>query len=138
MALVLALPGNAGAAEVVELEIEDGIGVATADYILSGIEYAEENGADLIIINMDTPGGLDTSMRSIIQDIHELRARLVNDEIWLEMHVLVKGDIPVTEAHDAVTHFELALDQAMASHRLRISSHIEPVEHHLAHPEGHT
>lgn len=60
---------SAHAANVVELEIEDGIGVATADYIISGIEYAEETGADLIIINMDTPGGLVKPMRDIVEAI---------------------------------------------------------------------
>ena len=57
------------AAEVVDLEVEGGIGVATADYVLSGIEYAEETGADLIIINIDTPGGLVKPMRDIVQAI---------------------------------------------------------------------
>jgi membrane-bound serine protease (ClpP class) len=56
-------------AQVVEMEIKGGIGVATADYIISGIQHAEETGASLIIINMDTPGGLDKSMRDIIQAI---------------------------------------------------------------------
>ena len=51
---------------------------------------------------------------SIIKDVHEMRARLVNDEIWLEMHVLVDGSIPVTEAHDAVTRFEKELDRSMS------------------------
>ncbi len=74
---------------------------------------------------------------SIILDIHEMRPRLVNDEIWLELHVLVDGDIPVTEAHDAVTQFELCLDQIMSGHRMHITSHIEPVEHNHAHPQGH-
>ncbi len=54
---------------VVELELKGGIGVATADYIISGIEYAEETGAELVIINMDTPGGLMAPMRDIIQVI---------------------------------------------------------------------
>ena len=60
---------NAAAFEVVELEVEDGIGVATAEYVLSGIRHAEETGADLIIINMDTPGGLVKPMRDIVQAI---------------------------------------------------------------------
>ncbi len=54
---------------VVVLEIKGGIGVATAEYILSGIEHAESSAAELIIINMDTPGGLMAPMRDIVQAI---------------------------------------------------------------------
>jgi len=54
---------------VVVLELKGGIGVATADYIISGIEHAEEINAELIIIDMDTPGGLMGPMRDIIQVI---------------------------------------------------------------------
>ena len=54
---------------VVILDIKGGIGVATAEYILSGIEYAETSGAELIIINMDTPGGLMAPMRDIVQAV---------------------------------------------------------------------
>ena len=54
---------------VVELAIEGPIGVATADYVSSGIEYAVDAGAGLIIINIDTPGGLVKPMRGIVQDI---------------------------------------------------------------------
>lgn len=53
----------------VELEIEGGIGVATADYTHAGLEHAADIGADLVIINMDTPGGLMKPMRGIVQDI---------------------------------------------------------------------
>jgi membrane-bound serine protease (ClpP class) len=54
---------------VVVLDIKGGIGVATADYVLSGIEYAHTSSADIIIIEMDTPGGLMAPMRDIIQAI---------------------------------------------------------------------
>jgi membrane-bound serine protease (ClpP class) len=57
------------AAEIIELEVEDGIGVATAEYVISGIRHAEETDARLIIINMDTPGGLVKPMRDIVQAI---------------------------------------------------------------------
>jgi membrane-bound serine protease (ClpP class) len=40
-----------------------------AEYINAGIDRANRDGAALILITMDTPGGLDTSMRSIIQHI---------------------------------------------------------------------
>jgi membrane-bound serine protease (ClpP class) len=69
--LIFALLGQSALANgnVVELEIKGGIGVATADYVISGIEHAEETGAELIIINMDTPGGLMAPMRDIVQAI---------------------------------------------------------------------
>ena len=56
-------PDSGGTA--VLLEIRDAIGPATSDYIVRGIEQATEDGADLIILEMDTPGGLVTSMRDI-------------------------------------------------------------------------
>jgi len=67
-AFASALPA-AAATRIVELEIKDGIGVATADYLISGIEHAEETGAELVIINMDTPGGLMKPMRDMVQKI---------------------------------------------------------------------
>ena len=68
--LLLAICAAARAeGNVVELEIKGGIGVATADYVISGIEHAEETGAELVIINMDTPGGLMAPMRDIVQKI---------------------------------------------------------------------
>ncbi|NIA26909.1 MAG: nodulation protein NfeD [Desulfobulbaceae bacterium] len=67
--IALLSPAAQADGTVVELELKGGIGVATADYIISGIEYAEDAGAKLIIINMDTPGGLMAPMRDIVQAI---------------------------------------------------------------------
>ena len=51
------------------LTIDGSIGPATADFIGRGIEQAHEQGAALVVLKMDTPGGFDTAMRDIIQDI---------------------------------------------------------------------
>lgn len=59
--------GTAGKAVI--LQINDAIGPATSDYIENGIEQAMEMQARLVIIQLDTPGGLDQSMRNIIQNI---------------------------------------------------------------------
>ena len=69
MAFALLASATAHAGSVVELDVEGGIGVATADYINSGLEHAAETGAELVIINIDTPGGLVKPMRAIVQDI---------------------------------------------------------------------
>lgn len=51
------------------LTIDDAIGPASSDYIIRSIENARMNDAELVVIEMDTPGGLDTAMRDIIQTI---------------------------------------------------------------------
>ena len=56
-------------ANVVELRIDGEIEPILADYIVRGIEQAATDHASLILITIDTPGGLDTSMRAIIQAI---------------------------------------------------------------------
>ena len=69
LALFWSAFSTAATTRVVELEIDGPIGVATADYLNSGIEHAEDIGAELIILTMDTPGGLMKPMREIVQGI---------------------------------------------------------------------
>ena len=48
-----------------------------ADYIQRGIEQAEKRNAIALVIQLDTPGGLDTSMRDIVQNIVNARVPVV-------------------------------------------------------------
>ena len=68
--LVLAsAPIAAADGTAIVLELDGAIGVATAEFIINGIEEAEERDATLVIIRMDTPGGLVSSTRDIISAI---------------------------------------------------------------------
>ena len=58
---------SAGTAAV--LEINGAIGPATSHYFVHGLETARKNGARLVVLEMDTPGGLDSAMREIIRAI---------------------------------------------------------------------
>lgn len=51
------------------IKINDAITPATADFISKSIEQAVKNRAECLVIQMDTPGGLDMSMRDIVKDI---------------------------------------------------------------------
>jgi membrane-bound serine protease (ClpP class) len=62
---------------IVELRLDGEVEPIMAEYIEGGIDEANRNGASLILITMDTPGGLDSSMRSIIQHILDSRAPVV-------------------------------------------------------------
>ncbi len=54
---------------VTVLEINGAIGPATSHYVVRGIDAAQKSGAPLVILEMDTPGGLDGAMRDIIRAI---------------------------------------------------------------------
>lgn len=73
LGLIGALPGTAAADpapnQLMIIQLDGPINPGTALYVTRGIEEARDTGAALIIIRLDTPGGLASSMRTIVKAI---------------------------------------------------------------------
>ncbi|MBE9482107.1 MAG: nodulation protein NfeD, partial [Chloroflexi bacterium] len=72
-----AIQAEAASSRIDVLHAEGVINPVLVDYIERVIEQAEEDNAIACIIQMDTPGGLDTSMRDIVKDIVNARVPVV-------------------------------------------------------------
>src|SRR5205085_6406008 len=75
--LVMAITEQAARADVLRLTLSDQITPASAEVITSAIDRAEREQAEALIITLNTPGGLDTSMREIVSRIDTSRVPVI-------------------------------------------------------------
>jgi len=68
-AVPAAASGPASPGTVVLMELDGAIGPAAVDHVRRGLRLAAREQARLAVIQLDTPGGLDASMRDIVKDI---------------------------------------------------------------------
>ncbi|MEE4144628.1 MAG: nodulation protein NfeD [Halieaceae bacterium] len=67
--LLLTAWAGPGRADVWQIDVQGAIGPATADHMVRGLAQAQSAGAELVILRIDTPGGLDLAMRDMIKSI---------------------------------------------------------------------
>jgi len=73
----VSLAAQTGSPRVDVLHINGAINPVLADYISRGIEESERNQSAACVIQMDTPGGLDSAMREIVQSITNARIPVI-------------------------------------------------------------
>ncbi|MCG8414679.1 MAG: nodulation protein NfeD [Pseudomonadales bacterium] len=69
LSLLMLVSSRLQAAEAHLVRLNGAIGPASSDFVMRAIDEAALVQADLVIIQLDTPGGLDVSMRDIIRHI---------------------------------------------------------------------
>ena len=77
IALFISAAFSARAGEVYVAKVQGVISPATAGFISESIKKSEDKGAEALVILLDTPGGLDTSMREIVKDIMESKVPVI-------------------------------------------------------------
>lgn len=65
------------AADIIVINVEGVVNPVMSEFISTSIDEAVNEKADLIVIKLDTPGGLDTSMRTIVKKITASEAPVV-------------------------------------------------------------
>jgi membrane-bound serine protease (ClpP class) len=69
--------GEANSKLALTVSVEGAIGPATARYVKDALTKASERHAEIVVLRLNTPGGLSTSMREIIADVLASRVPVV-------------------------------------------------------------
>lgn len=98
--------------KAVLLDINGPIGPAISDYLHRGFKKAEQLNSSVIIIRMDTPGGLDSSMRKIIKDILSSKIPIITYIYPKGSHAASAGTYILYASHVAVMTYATNLGAA--------------------------
>ncbi len=86
--------------KVVEVDLNQMINHVSAEYVIRGIRYANQVNANAVLLELSTPGGLQSSMREIIQAILDSRVPVItyvapsgSSAASAGLFVLVAGDV---------------------------------------------
>jgi membrane-bound serine protease (ClpP class) len=80
LASLFVLPVGASSQQIYLLKLETSINPVTKDYVVRNIAQAEREGAGALIIQLDTPGGLESSMKEIIKAIFASEVPII---VWV-------------------------------------------------------
>jgi cation diffusion facilitator family transporter len=73
----------------------------------------------------------------LIGGFHQLRHRRVNDQLYVDAHLLLAGRLSLEEAHRRASEVERRVGALFPADRVWMTSHLEPEEHEAVHPDGH-
>jgi membrane-bound serine protease (ClpP class) len=86
--------------QVVRIDLDDMVNQITAQYIVRGIDHANQENASAVLLVLNTPGGLLTSMREIVQAIFQSRVPVITyvapsgaDAASAGFFILLAGDV---------------------------------------------
>ena len=96
------------------------------------METADPEATERVLATLDeaVTGGL-------IDGHHHVRHRRVNDQVWIEQHLLLPDALRLDEAHERATTVETRQRALFPESRVQITSHLEPTSHDHPHEAPH-
>lgn len=96
------------------------------------MERIDENVHTQVLILLE-----EAEKEKLIEGFHQLRHRRVNDTLWIEVHLLFDGKLPLQEVHRRATILEVRMIKSFPADKVNVMTHLEPTKHLEAHPLNH-
>lgn len=94
--------------------------------LMERVDASETNRVQRVLAEAEREG--------LIEGHHHVRHRRVNDQVWLEQHLLLPDTLRLDEAHERASTVEARQRALFPESQVQITSHLEPTSHH--HPAG--